>query len=325
MSASIDSDDTASHSSPILVPHRIDDLWFEDGNLVLATQISLFRVYRGLLAKESPVFRDMLRIPQPTDAETLDNCPVVHLPDDDEDVEFFLKALFDYKSFPPPPCPTTFEALRGVARLSKKYEVDLLYKRALAHFATAFPTTLTDYPPSSSWTVGPHHHLLSVLLARELTVEWVLPIAFYGVCRELSVDSVLNGLHVENTRMELCPQDKRVSLEQYTALRGNASSAILEFLWRPDSFKGCLSSAQCKASRVDCRRTAENRRTKDIMPLTLWTDGDWSELTVCERCLKAMKTAHKSALDRLWDSLPERFGLARWDTMEEMKRHASDN
>ncbi|KAK7036304.1 hypothetical protein R3P38DRAFT_3184090 [Favolaschia claudopus] len=79
-------------------PRRVDRLWFPDGNLVLATDTALFRVYGGLLAQESPIFRDMLELAQPTNAEKMDDCPVVRLPDDGEDLEHFLKAIFDYKS-----------------------------------------------------------------------------------------------------------------------------------------------------------------------------------------------------------------------------------
>lgn len=37
-------------------PQRVQDLWFEDGNLVIQTGNSQYRVYRGLLATCSGVF-----------------------------------------------------------------------------------------------------------------------------------------------------------------------------------------------------------------------------------------------------------------------------
>ncbi|KAJ7481367.1 hypothetical protein B0H11DRAFT_1641603, partial [Mycena galericulata] len=70
---------------------RVDQLWFNDGTLVLVTHTSLFRIYAGLLAKESPVFHDMLQLPQSENGETMDGCPVVHLQDNGHDVEYFLK------------------------------------------------------------------------------------------------------------------------------------------------------------------------------------------------------------------------------------------
>jgi hypothetical protein len=95
--------------APAHEARRVADLWFHDGTLVLATETLLFRVYAGLLAKESPIFHDMLGLPQPKEGETMDGCPVVHLSDIGQDVEYFLKALFDYKCvsnvhFPSPGC-----------------------------------------------------------------------------------------------------------------------------------------------------------------------------------------------------------------------------
>lgn len=88
--------DTTTVSSPDLHQLRRDDVWFEDGNLILQTDDALFRVYSGLLAARSSVFRDMLAFPQPPDGNlTHENCPVVRIYDSTKDVHFFLNAIFD--------------------------------------------------------------------------------------------------------------------------------------------------------------------------------------------------------------------------------------
>lgn len=61
----------------------------------------MFRVYRGLLAKHSIVFRDMFSLPyskESTDQELFDGVPVVHMTDHWEDVQHFLKVFLDRKS-----------------------------------------------------------------------------------------------------------------------------------------------------------------------------------------------------------------------------------
>ncbi|KAF8479936.1 hypothetical protein JB92DRAFT_3102135 [Gautieria morchelliformis] len=54
----------SSSSSPV----EHEDLWFKDGDVVLSITEggveNLFRVHRSILAIASPVFRDMLSIPQ---------------------------------------------------------------------------------------------------------------------------------------------------------------------------------------------------------------------------------------------------------------------
>ena len=46
-------------------PQRHDILWFPDGNVVLATDAYLFKVYKGLLSMKSSVFRDMFEAAEP--------------------------------------------------------------------------------------------------------------------------------------------------------------------------------------------------------------------------------------------------------------------
>jgi hypothetical protein len=78
----------------IQVPHY-DDLWFEDGNIVLITSNIAFRVHRSILSRHSRVFRNMLTIPQPADSLKVEDCPVMHLSDSGDDVQYFVNALYD--------------------------------------------------------------------------------------------------------------------------------------------------------------------------------------------------------------------------------------
>ena len=77
-------------------PHRVEELWFDDGNIVLQAGTRQFRVFRGILASRSPIFRDMLAVgAQPPDADLIDGCPLVVLPDGAREMTSFLKALHD--------------------------------------------------------------------------------------------------------------------------------------------------------------------------------------------------------------------------------------
>lgn len=82
--------------SPEFQDLRRDDIWFEDGNLILQTDDALFRVYSGLLAARSSVFKDMLAFPPPPEGNlNHDGCPVVRIYDSTSDVRAFLNAIFD--------------------------------------------------------------------------------------------------------------------------------------------------------------------------------------------------------------------------------------
>ena len=70
-------------------------VWYEDGNIVLVAGSTAFRLYKGILASVSPVFRDMFSLAKPEDGPgseggTIDGCPVVHLTDSAKDLRWFL-------------------------------------------------------------------------------------------------------------------------------------------------------------------------------------------------------------------------------------------
>ena len=70
-------------------------LYLEDGTVVLLANTTVFRVYFGLLSMHSEVLRGMASLSphQPADAESYDDCPLVRLTDDPQDVEYFLGAM----------------------------------------------------------------------------------------------------------------------------------------------------------------------------------------------------------------------------------------
>lgn len=70
-----------------------EELWFGDGNVILAASGIGFRVFRSLLAAQSAVFADMFASSSSDAEEMLEGCPVVHVSDTPEDVAHFLRVL----------------------------------------------------------------------------------------------------------------------------------------------------------------------------------------------------------------------------------------
>ena len=67
--------------------------------MVLLANSTVFRVYPGLLSKHSEVFGGMVSLSghQPENAETYDGCPLVRMPDEAEDLAFFLEATMGFQ------------------------------------------------------------------------------------------------------------------------------------------------------------------------------------------------------------------------------------
>ncbi|KAJ7290264.1 hypothetical protein C8J57DRAFT_1492991 [Mycena rebaudengoi] len=80
----------------------------------------------------------MLSFPQPNEAETIEGCPIVHIPDSAAEVTVFLKTIFSSEFFEPYPAPTEFDIVSGALRLSNKYAVEYLRRRALVHLSSRY-------------------------------------------------------------------------------------------------------------------------------------------------------------------------------------------
>ncbi|KAK7028754.1 BTB domain-containing protein [Favolaschia claudopus] len=307
---------------------RAEDLWFEDCGLIIQAEKTIFRVSRDHLAVHSPVFKDMLSLPTPKESDMMLGCPFVALPDSAEDIMVFLKALLYYDFFEPYPAPVSYAVLSSVLRMSHKYDLPALRKRALIHLSSQFPTKLDDYeslllqdPPE--WykelvdVDGCGFHSLTVL-ACSLSIRWILPLAFYRVCEFSSEGQILRSAHTLD--------DKIYLFTACRTLEGTSTTNILEFLWHAVL---CVSPETCSAGvqQLAARRMKEKSRIRPTtrapyMPLDIWKLDDWNTLQVCAACLASMKAEHRVAKQAHWDSLPEMFGLPEWSELEKMKAEA---
>ena len=66
-----------------------------DTNLILrSSDLVDFRVHKSVLAVVSPFFQALLSLPQPSDSETVDGFPVIHLSEDSELLNWLVSILY---------------------------------------------------------------------------------------------------------------------------------------------------------------------------------------------------------------------------------------
>ena len=66
-----------------------------DADLIIRSSDSVdFRVHKPVLSMASPVFKDLLSLPQPPDSETVDGLPVVRLPEGSELLNSLVSMLY---------------------------------------------------------------------------------------------------------------------------------------------------------------------------------------------------------------------------------------
>jgi hypothetical protein len=68
---------------------RCKDLWFNGGEIVIRAGDVLFRVYTGILANASPVFKDMFVVSEGAHADLYKGVPLLQLPDSVPDTTVF--------------------------------------------------------------------------------------------------------------------------------------------------------------------------------------------------------------------------------------------
>lgn len=96
---------TSSPSTAVPLEKR-GDPWFEDGNILLITEVTeqscsesqvAFKVHRGVLSRHSEVFQSMFDIPQPAavSGELTEGCQVVYMYDLPIELSNLIKALYD--------------------------------------------------------------------------------------------------------------------------------------------------------------------------------------------------------------------------------------
>jgi hypothetical protein len=78
-----------------------------------------FCVHKSRLASSSPLFRDMFSLPQPSNDDTVDGLPLVHLSEDAETVRALITALYGTR----PKIPSSYERVLKLLGAAQKYDM----------------------------------------------------------------------------------------------------------------------------------------------------------------------------------------------------------
>ncbi|KAJ7612179.1 hypothetical protein FB45DRAFT_803476 [Roridomyces roridus] len=314
---------------------RDEELWYEDGNIVLQAENCLFKVYRGVLASRSPVFQDMLSFPQPPDSDLVDGCPLVHLHDSPAEVKVFLRALYDPEFFPPFPSRTTFDTIIGCLRLGHKYGVENLRRRALVHLSSGCDTELSRHETASnvvddamalsaimtwSWPEDRLYSIRLIQVAREVNALWLLPETFYNLAADFEegITVILHGGVFNGSPTRLTLEDQMAFFKGYAIQSRSTTEFHNSFVCETT---GCTSPSECAQARVKAIRTLHRRHmTRRNGPLAIWVPKDSLSIpNFCLDCSNAIKAQHAATRRNFWDALPSIYGLPPWQELIQMK------
>ncbi|OJT10749.1 hypothetical protein TRAPUB_12732 [Trametes pubescens] len=196
--------------------------WFEDGTVILVVRHIEFRVYKGILANQSPVFADMFSFSQPpqstppcfeSSSSTMHVCPFVQLSDSPEDLRHFLRVCMPeqrmHSLFRLPPLSTpSYHMVSALIRLGSKYRMDYLVTDTMDYLKQCYAPKhwqewaagrLYDIDAPFQWD-----HAIGVInLAHLVDEPAILPAALL-VCCSLQGEEIVDGFDADRNGYGHC-------------------------------------------------------------------------------------------------------------------------
>ncbi|KZP21992.1 hypothetical protein FIBSPDRAFT_825261 [Athelia psychrophila] len=309
--------------SELVTPSK-GSIWFFDGNIVIDASSTLFRVHRGVLARNSDVFRDLFLVPQPAgdSPNEIDGCAVVTMHDSAEDWAYVLNAMYDGRRNASQALPK-FGMVAAFLRLGKKYDIPQLRDEALLILRSAFSSTLQGFDGRAKNSFfeydGKYRYFQIISLARETGILDLLPMAFYALCENHSPTGLMDQLSTAVGEGHLSPADHLAM-----AVGCNRLAAFVvedTYRWASESPVGgsLCTGEQCatKAKRAFFQNTF-TYNDGSYTALLPWEDIVWVPAEggdydgMCECCMEAAKKMHEQGRIQVWQKLPGAFGLAEW-------------
>ncbi|TCD65546.1 hypothetical protein EIP91_002510 [Steccherinum ochraceum] len=313
------------------------EVWFEDGNIILVAGDEGFRVFRGILAKQSPVFAGMFKLPPPSPRrQVYEGCPVVVMPDAALDMRHFLAALHDLESMKSLCAPKLLDseancAISGILQLSAKYEVTRLLTALCDALEVLLPASYGDFRNAyQSLQNVPTGDLFLLANALRLTdsVGKKLLVPILLLCAHQPLSQIIDGAALgdpNNAIIELDAPVKRAVLLGRGKLHKMAFSHTLHHIRALDGNGMFCHQGQkaCSASRYAILRTLMDGKEPDgfVSPFPEvfgyavdLLNAEKYPGPLCGTCAyeKVMHTQvalMQNGQQYVWERLPEIFGV----------------
>ncbi|KAK7040071.1 hypothetical protein R3P38DRAFT_3311140 [Favolaschia claudopus] len=288
---------------------KVKGLWYRPDMLVIYAEDKMFRVPLSILVARSSIFRDM-KLDMGEDGkakneEIYEGIPVVRLPDDAADVEAFLQAIFNSAYFPPPPVYQDEGTVRGILKLSHKYEVKYLFRRALQHVEMRCPFDLGEVVGEVTRRqslVYPLANWITIELGKKVNAPWVLPAAYYMLCSN-GVSSLLE----EYPGYLDIPEERIKCIRATTAF--TAAMISVHSFTQVDAVK-LETEGECD-DPATCYQTFPGRTNV----FTHLSDCRLNSEKLCPNCQASAKEEYERGKEEFWNGLPEIFDLPSWEEL----------
>ncbi|KAI1795394.1 hypothetical protein LXA43DRAFT_992563 [Ganoderma leucocontextum] len=278
-------------------PQRDAEFWFSDGTVILVAKNVEFRIYGGLLANYSSVFKAMFAEQHPFRLMPINEhqsfpCPVVQLTDSPEDLRHILPVYVSRRQTSPPStrCP-------AYIRLGHKYKLTGLYKQSLHLLKRHYTNDLErwikhDYWRPSHWDTD-CYAIGVVNLARLIDEPTLLPTALLA-CIYMDED------------ITLALEDLGRCFKAMKDIQQAGVDVVVRTLEARVS-QTCETKKSCEGELLlaKVRHFDENRNGFKSCAFPPFDEDPDEELDTCVDCTAMVKERIKEEREKLWNRLPE--------------------
>ncbi|KAH6907596.1 hypothetical protein BKA70DRAFT_360027 [Coprinopsis sp. MPI-PUGE-AT-0042] len=316
---------------------RSTKCWLDDGNLVLQVEQTQFRVHKSVLARHSPVFRDMSSFSQPPeeDEPMVEGCPIVYLSDSAQQWELLIGVLYDgLQFFSGQLLP--FGLVAAMLQLGHKYQFDALKERALQCLSKQFPdkregfyftsgTPMRKAKPQTTCFLDEADSFNDVVnLAIRLHLHRILPSVYLQALMRASslLPSFYTGTKSASGKItELSHQTQTLLGQSHGRLAIEVSENQLSWLRNGViPVTECLAPVSCQTALFQC---IGEFWIPTVSLVKAFSSMNGAKLggVFCAECKKIVRDHFENGKAATWRKLPEIFGLPPW---EELKNFAFD-
>ncbi|KAI0742431.1 hypothetical protein C8Q80DRAFT_1108844 [Daedaleopsis nitida] len=317
MKAGSDEDASASLAGPI--PKRDKEFWFEDGTVILIARDAEFRVYSGILASQSPVFRDLLSQSPPIRTVSINGahhvpCPLLNVSDTPEDLRHMLRiytpqglggtAVYDTKK-------PGFAEISACIRLGKKYQLAHLYDQSLRFLKGHYTDDFNTWGNLTRWALegwADAEAIGVVNLARTVGELSLLPTAPLA-CAALRKGIARGFTRADGRQETLSPADLDTCFHAKTEVRKASLATLLRTLaYNPK----CKEASACRLALRSVVKGLHDHVDRIIGDDPFCSHRgflDDKPIGVCKMCDDALDALNRDGRLKMWNRLPELLGI----------------
>ncbi|TFK44497.1 hypothetical protein BDQ12DRAFT_708429 [Crucibulum laeve] len=336
--------------------HQDPDYFFEDGDIILKTENTVFCVHQRKLAELGGMFEQMFAMPQPANAARLMGLPYCDLVGlvSPRDVHILLSYAYDHLTLTKENKNGTdvfrslhWEGATALLSVSHKYNLANLRLLCLEALELLFPKSAdacSSRPIITGITSKTERALFrrrfpfqAIKLFYECDVPALLPSAYYHAA-QLSIEDIVNGIPLLDGSKEVVPQNEVVKIMKGRESLKTARRTIL-YRWLSDKVghgqgsRGCAKCPRLAIKGADTCYMFLMRMFFDFHragffdsksnALEVLSDDAMQSLSdyLCEPCWTNVQLKIKEGLWGVWEQLPLYFGWTGWSEIDiEQKR-----